>query len=106
MNLTSKVNQKIQKELDSIDKLALAEVDRIARQILKDHSKTLICFRMSMGSWCFYDTDSNTVSYDFHDHDQSMLQEMEDFISTWDHILRITGNYMHVTLGMPTSYER
>jgi hypothetical protein len=106
MNISDQVNKKIQQHLDSIDKLALAEVDRIVRKILKENSTTLMCFRMSMGSWCFYDTDSNTVSYEFHDYAQPILQELEDFISNWDHILRITGNYMHVTLGMPTSYEK
>ena len=86
------------------EKLALEEVERMARNILAKH-KTLDEFIMCMGSWCFSVRDGLKMrtgyiytSSDYVDHtDLKYLEPFARFMDQWDEYLKLTGTPMRFT---------
>jgi hypothetical protein len=73
--------------------LALLDVEKEARKILREHSH-LEEFVMAMGSWCFWTTDGGQVDnyYDF-----KYLKPLVDIFEEWDEYLKLTGTPMRFT---------
>ena len=88
------ISEQIQKLHTEASNLASAEVIRIARKILNEHSE-LKEFVMGMGLWSFSDYDGH--SYLLENGTDPRFAELEDFISEWDSEIRITGEPMRFT---------
>lgn len=73
--------------------LALLDVEKQARKILREH-KHLEEFVMSMGSWCFWTTDGNQVD-DYYD--LAYLKPLTEIFDEWDECLKLTGTPMRFT---------
>ncbi len=87
---TDKIDVQIDNLIEKADQLALAEVERLARKIMRRNPKSITCFCMAMGYATFYDKNG---SLDDNDH---RTRELDDFIGTWDRILHLTGTPMKI----------
>jgi hypothetical protein len=74
-------------------KIALDEVERVARKILREH-KDLDEFVMGMGSSGF--TFKNTDGL-FNDSDFRYMEPVFNLINRWDNVLSLTGHPMRFT---------
>lgn len=72
--------------------LALAEVERRARKVMREHP-AMVEFVMVMGGWSFKGRDGQSYCAE----DKGYLQPLEDFISEWDQYLKLTGTPMRFT---------
>jgi hypothetical protein len=88
------------------EKAASEYVEKMARQILREH-KELDEFVMAMGTYFFtYKKGGNldpisskmNSSYNYVYYDtEPFLKPLNDFISEWDSVLKITGDAMKFT---------
>ncbi len=97
----------IDKYYNKASDLALKEVERLARQVLKDHPE-LDEFIMCMGSYFFtvknseenilpY-TEKMNISWNYYSEDTfPYLKPINDFIGKWDNYLKLTGEPMRFT---------
>lgn len=90
----SKNLQSAQKHYDEAYSLVRAEVERRARKILKAHPN-LTEFSMSMGSWCFWDKDGNSVDGNYSG--QKYVKPIADLLGEWDDFMKLTGDPMRIT---------
>lgn len=102
-----KVSKLIDAQLLKVSLLASAEIERLARKVLREH-KSLKSFTMAMGTFFFEDHKGNVIeSYDMV-HNWKMdtytrkdtflyFKPLNDFIMKWDEELKVTGDPMHFT---------
>lgn len=81
--------------LREADRLALAEVERLARSIMRRHPR-LHEFCMGMGSWCFWTKDGQQ----FDDSDLKYLSPIGNFLYEYED-LKLTGTPMRFTVDGP-----
>ena len=85
---TKQVNSSIENLLSKAEDLALKEVERIAREFLKD--KPGYEFLMCMGTYYFgFPTNINPPLL--------KCKELDEFMSEWDSRLGLSGNAMRFT---------
>lgn len=84
--------QAVKFHYDKAGDFAVAEVERMARQILLTHPN-LNEFIMGMGLACFTDKADNSLDTS----DRRYMKPLDDFISEWDEYLKITGEPMRFT---------
>lgn len=90
-----KINDKINLHLQEADRLALAELERIARRILR-RNKRLDEFVMAMGSATFTIKNSREqIGYSWSM--PKYAKPLFDFLDEWDRILRLSGTPMRFT---------
>lgn len=70
---------------DKARNLALAEVERRARNIMRRHP-TLKSFILAMGTASFYDADGPVM-----EEDKKYLKSFYSFLYDWDEYLKLTG---------------
>ena len=89
----------IQKHIDIACALALTELERRARQIMKDHPVN-IEFVMGMGGWPFHRQHGDSL-LDFHCHKEGggpkYTWAFAEFVNKWDAVFRLTGTPMRFT---------
>lgn len=83
-------NAEIERHIMLADALAIGQVERMAREILRAH-KNLGEFIMGMGS-CGFTYKNGGRAYEL-----KYTQPLYDFIDKWDSILKITGTPMRFT---------
>lgn len=71
------------------DSIAIKEVERLARNVLKANNKTHK-FTMAMGTYFFQDKDGE-ILYNFES------KRLNNFIMEYDSMLKLTGNPMMFT---------
>jgi hypothetical protein len=86
------VAYEVERLFDKAHELALAEVERRARKILKDHP-TAKTFCMSMGSASFYDKAGEPMFID----DFKYLKYFYDFLEQFDDRLYLSGRALKLT---------
>jgi hypothetical protein len=86
-------NEKIQSCLDRADEMAMAEVERLARQVL-ERCPTLDEFVMGMGMVIFTLKDGGGSLYVF---EVKAAKKLNDFLDQWDPILKLTGTPVRLT---------
>jgi len=79
---------------DAACSMALEEVERYARKILKDNPD-IHEFIMGMGTWDFKSNEK------WLDNEDPRFEPLLDLISKWDKSLYITGNPMRFTATGP-----
>lgn len=115
---TKQVNKQLTTLLMEMDETALAEVERLARKILKEH-QNLNEFVMGMGMWeitrkigtrddsggTVVKFQTTTESYglinDVVELELAYLKPLGDFIDEWDSVLHLTGTPMRFTADGP-----
>jgi hypothetical protein len=88
---TNTVNSKIDTHINIAYEIALKEVERLARKILKRNKKSMTGFCMGMGCTSFYDENGPI------DDNDPRIKELEDFVGTWNRNLYLTGTPMKLT---------
>ncbi len=89
------ISAKLQKHHDDARKLAMTEVIRLARKIMKANP-TFTCWICAMGRCVFYETTPETEdecakdNAPLRDNDPRAL-ELIDFVDEWDNTLKLTG---------------
>lgn len=86
------------------ERLALEEVERMARSILARH-ENLDEFVMCMGSWFFTVREGSkmetgyilTSDWNVDETDFKYLKPFANFMGEWDEYLKLTGNPMRFT---------
>jgi hypothetical protein len=96
------IEQEIQKHFDIANDLAVKEVERLARQVLKNNPKELLNFTMCMGSYFFSDTKDEIIHTVVGDNEKFMeglkgYNELVNFIMKWDEYFGLTGTPMTFT---------
>jgi len=91
-------------------KYAVMEVEKLARKILRDHPH-LDEFVMAMGTFFFTDKKGNSIAtwdsklmpnYEYRTFDtRKYFKPLNDFITEWDPVLKITGEPMRFTATSP-----
>lgn len=108
-----KPNTELEKLLGQMDAIALKEVERLARKVLKEHPN-LDEFIMCMGSYFFTYKDKTNKdhlsgyeqrvnkSWQYYTVDsRAYLKPLNNFISKWNEVLKITGEPMRFTAEGP-----
>lgn len=80
--------------LRQASELAIQEVERIARRILKQN-RNLIEFVMAMGCWCFWTNEEPL------DNEDSRFKELAEFMAEYNDKLKLTGTPMRFTATGP-----
>lgn len=96
------INEKIQKHFDIANDLAVKEVERLARKVLKNNSTELLNFTMGMGGYFFSDTKDKIIHIVVADNEKFMqglegYNELVKFIMKWDDYFRLTDTPMTFT---------
>jgi len=76
--------------LDAAAELAVEEVERLARDVMRKH-KRCASFCMAMGTACFYDKHGTPI-----DDETKYLKAFDDFVNEFDRELHITGAPMKI----------
>jgi hypothetical protein len=102
----NKQNNKIQKHIELAREIALNEVIRMARQIMKEH-KNLKWFYLSMGSYFFDDKFGETIgtndqtmnnNYEYNIVDKyKYFKSLNEFMLDWDNELKLSGEGIRFT---------
>jgi len=93
------LNDEIQSHLDKATKLAVDNVEKMAREILA-HNPELKEFIMAMGTWFFVDKHGHHIdNADIKEY--PALEPLFSFICKWDNELKITGESMRFTAFGP-----
>jgi len=82
--------KKIYSLLDDAFVVAITEVEKKARAILKRH-KRCASFCMAMGSATFYEADGTPLGESYTANYPAYLKEFDAFIGEFDGALRLTG---------------
>lgn len=93
-----KNNAKIAELYDQARQLALADLESLARDILKKRPNYKE-FIMAMGS-CFFTTKRNGETVDLTPDDEC-FSDMHALLSEWDEYLKLTGEPMRFTVDGP-----
>lgn len=88
---TDIVSETISTMLDDAIKIALKEVERLARKTMKRNPSSITCFCMAMGTATFYGKDGPGI-----DEYQPELAEFYDFLDQHNRYLYLTGNSMKI----------
>lgn len=98
MAIHESINSKLLFHYQRMDEIALKEVERLPRKILKQH-KHLDYFLMAMGTYFVVDNKREIIdTWDGKGNPTyKYFKELNDFISEWDSILKLTGNPMKFT---------
>lgn len=95
----------IQHFYDKACELAVQEVEKEARKILREH-KHLDYFIMAMGTYYFVDKKGQNIDtqqpckrngHNSWDHSFKYFEKLTNLICEWDEYLKITGNAMKFT---------
>lgn len=90
------INKQLDKLYFQMNDIALIEVERLARKCLNQNPKKLGEFVMAMGHFSFTDIKGETIWE--HTYEKcSGFKPLDDFISEWDSILKLTGEPMRFT---------
>lgn len=73
-------------------RLALQEVERLARKIMQSHSN-LVEFVMANGCASFIDKSGDDISTDAY----AYMKQLDRLLSEWDEYLKLTGEPMRFT---------
>jgi hypothetical protein len=84
------ISKQIDRLLDQAEELALAEVERRARQVMQKHP-TAASFCMVMGSATFYDKHGEPI-----EEDRTFVRPFYDFVDEFNRFLYLTGNPMNI----------
>lgn len=96
------INHQIQKHFDIANDLAIKEVERLARQVLRNNPKEVLNFTMAMGSYFFSDNQDEII-HTVVGGNESFLKslegynELKEFIAKWDEYFGLTGTPMTFT---------
>lgn len=96
------INREIQKQYNAANKLAIKEVEKLARIVLSKNPKQVKSFMMAMGSYFFMDNNDDII-FDSHGNNKKRLQRLSgynkliSFIDKWDDIFHLTGEGMTFT---------
>ncbi len=85
------VSDTMTKVYDELIVIALTEVERLARKIMRANDE-IGGFCMAMGSATFYETTHDLRSDNSIDDSDERVKEMTDFIDEWDNRLHLTGH--------------
>lgn len=85
---TNTVDSQIDTLINNATAIALKEVERLARKILKRNNKSFTGFCMGMGTTSFYDKNGPVDDLD------PRIKELEDFVWSWNKFLYLTGTPM------------
>lgn len=85
------ITEKINSLIAEATKLALKEVERLARKIMKRNPKGIPRFCMAMGYATFYDAGGQPI-----EEDDTRLKEFYDFLDEHNHNLKLTGEPMKI----------
>jgi len=106
MNKQDKISAIIDNHLETARDIAINEVIRMARQLMRNH-KNLHEFIIAMGSYFFIDDNNDTIettdqlmnkSYEYYTVDSfKYFKPLNDFISKWDDTLKLTGEGIRFT---------
>lgn len=94
--MTNRVNKQIEQLIKQADKLAIKEVERLARIVLVKNSTKTYDFTMAMGSFFFTKPDKDVM----WDHQMEKLigyKALRKFVEKWDDTLKLTGEPMTFT---------
>ena len=94
------VRKRIEKHYEQACTLALSEVERLARQILANHSN-LHEFVMGMGGAIFITKDDDNLGTE----DRAYMKPLNDLLMEWDDYLKLTGEPMRFTVDGPIVRE-
>lgn len=91
-----RVENRIRALLDEAHDIAIAEIERRARQIMKQH-KRCAAFCMGMGIATFYDRSGDSIGEDWgpRQYPQYLIKFMR-FIDEFDGELHLTGTPMKI----------
>lgn len=101
----SELHEKITEHYRQACDMGIREVERLARKVLKQN-KSLSQFCMAMGTYFFIDHNGDNVdtwqniysSYGcISNHAKKSFVELNEFISEWDALLKLTGEPMMFT---------
>jgi hypothetical protein len=90
------VNKSLIKLHRQMDKIALAEVERLARLCLKSNIGYFNEFVMCMGTFFFTDK-SGEVLYDHIAEKRIGYKRLDNFVCEWNSMLKLTGEPMRFT---------
>ncbi len=76
--------------LNEANKIAMKEVERLARKVMKERPN-LKTFCMAMGGICFYDKDGPLRRMDNQPYTRTYLKPIESFVEEFDYALKLTG---------------
>jgi len=85
-------NKAMKQHLDAAYRIGLAEIERLARKILREHTN-LDEFVMAMGGAFFVKKDGEH----FHTWDCKYMGQLDRLITAWDDTLGLTGEPMRFT---------
>lgn len=94
------IKKQIRDHLDEAGRLALAEVERMARELLAKH-RELDEFVMAMGTVFFTLRNGNDVSLE----ERAYMKRLNQFICEFDGQLGLTGSPMRFKHNGPTITE-
>lgn len=87
--------------LEEMQRIALAEVERMAREIMRKHP-SLREFVMAMGVWFFTQQQRHgRPDRKVDEQDVRHLAGLGRFIDSWDRVLHLTGTPMRFTVDGP-----
>ena len=99
------MNKDISHHYDEACRLAIEEVERLARKILCKH-RNLDEFVMAMGLAIFTEKGKDFVRYGGLDlEDRAYFKPLERFLYEWDDYLKLTGAPMRFTADGPVITE-
>lgn len=96
------LNKEIQKHFDIANDLAVKEVERLAREVLRKNPKELLKFTMCMGSYLFCDNKDEIIHTQVGGNEEFLqgregYNELVEFIAKWDDYFGLTGTPMTFT---------
>ncbi len=97
------VSKELKRQLISIELIALNEVRRLARKVLREHPKECHEFVMGMGLWSVYGPPPHSLEIcvpgggDGWCIKRKYMQPLTEFINEWDEYLKLTGTPMRFT---------
>lgn len=82
--------KRIEALLDAAAIVAVEEVERLARDVMKKHPRCA-SFCMGMGTACFYEKDGTPIG-----DEPKYIVAFDDFVNEFDRELHITGTPMKI----------
>jgi hypothetical protein len=95
-----KIERQIEQLVEIASQIALAEIERIARKVLRKHKSRLTEFVMAMGSATFTHKDGTNVGTNEWESFAGM-RPLDKLLDEWDETLHLTGTPMRFTADGP-----